>query len=126
MKIALPEFLDPGFLQGLNDEEPMRDVPDPLQKFIETAELRGALGRRGNADALAAETQGIDRRARDIYKTLAAKAQTEALTKSAPTTEWDAPLTGEKVARIEKTVIGSTTVVAEFDSRGVCIRTYKE
>jgi hypothetical protein len=47
---------------GQDDERPSRDVPDLFGKFLETAELRGALGRRGNADALAAETADLDAR----------------------------------------------------------------
>lgn len=111
---------------GQDDEKPLPNVPDPFAKFVETAELAAACGRHGHtlAENFAASTQDIDARARDIYKTLAAKAQAAPLAKSAATSDWDAPL--EKGERIERTRIGDSVICAVMDSRGVCIRTYKE
>jgi hypothetical protein len=67
---------------GQDDEKPSVDVPDPLAKFLETAELRAAL-RGGNVEALAAETADIDANAARVYQTIAKKAEAATLAKSA-------------------------------------------
>jgi hypothetical protein len=74
----------------VGDEVIERDEPaDPLKKFLETAVLDAASGRRGHTETSIAD---IDRRAAELYRGIAARAATSPAPASLKKSEWDAPL----------------------------------
>jgi hypothetical protein len=120
------EFLPPDFFKGLTDEEPMPDIADPLQKFLEDAELAGTFKRAGfqHVENLNAETSQLDARIANAYKKIANQAAAQTLSKSAATTEIAA--NDPRVARVEKTTKGGTVVVALLDADNHVLRTFIE
>ncbi len=113
---------------GLDDERPANDVPDPLSKFLSDAELAATLGRDGHNRVanFQTETAELDSRFSHVYQIIAKKAEAETLAKSAAAPEWNEPLSGEKGVRIEKTRYPSGAVVCAEIKDGVVVRTYRE
>lgn len=110
----------------LDDEEVSSDVPDPFEKFIQTAQLAGAIGRDGHQRAhnLQIETSEQTAAVAAIYKKLAKDAA--AKREPADPQRLEKRATDPRVVKVQETVIGSAVVVAELDASGVCVRTYRK
>lgn len=119
------------FLEKLNaDNEALaecEDTPDAVRDFIECQKLALAIGGE-HATALSQETANVERTCRAAIKASHGAASPQA-GKPTKATEGDEPQLRKRASgetRIEKTVIGSTTVCAVLDSENHVVKTYRE
>lgn len=117
------------------DSEGNADVPDPVSKLFQDAELAAQLKMSPRAAAqhvhnFQIEIADINARVSSHYAKIASDAA-KAEKRNSPAGGDSRALAKRandgdthKVARVEETKIGSSIVIAEFDRNGVCVRTY--
>jgi hypothetical protein len=128
---VIPDFLfsandDPVLAATAGDTEEASDVRHPIDKFFQDAKCAAALN-MGSSGARLIHNLAVESAERDAVLASHYRKIAEAAAKGKPAgdaSRLEKRANDPRVVKIQETVIGSQTVVAELDENDVVIRTY--